>query len=128
MFRESEADDTKDESFRDAPTLPPPAAVSVVRYMVGVSVDELLYRFSVGDTAGAVDAALELLDEDPIPIVAVPADVMSEMVLEHHASYLLSFVDGQAPLDEIIKATGLPLVEALRAVCELIDKAVIALR
>jgi hypothetical protein len=128
MYRESEADDTKDESFRDAPTLPPPAAVSVVRYKVGVSVDELLYRFSMGDMAGAVDSALELLDEDPIPIVAVPTDVLSEMVLGHHASYVLSFIDCEATLDEVIKASGLPLVEALRALCELLDQSVIALR
>lgn len=128
MLRESEGYESDVELSREAPTLRPPPDVSVVRYKVGVPVDELLYRFEMGDTAGALDAAQALLDEEPKPIVMMPATLSAELLLGHREEYLLGFIDGHATLEEVIRSTGLSMLEALRSVCDLLDKRVIALR
>ena len=128
MYRESVANRSSDDSDRDVPTLRPPAEVSVVRYKVGVSIDELLYRFSVGDYIGALDAAQSLFDEEPVPIVVLAPHVAEVMPLTHREEYVLSFIDGRATLDDIVHQCGLPMLDAVGAVCGLLDKRVIALR
>ncbi len=128
MLRETEGCDSEVESSCDVPTVRPPAEVSVVRYKVGVPVDELLYRIEMGDTAGALDAAQTLLDEEPLPIVMMPSTLSAELLLGHREEYLLGFIDGHATLEEVIRSTGMSMLEALRALCGLLDKRVIALR
>jgi len=133
MFRESDAGrpqppSSTNDPDRDVPTLRTPTEVAVVRYKVGVSADELLYRFSVGDHIGALDAAQALFDEEPVPIVSLPSNVARAMPLTHREEYVLSFVDGRRALDYIVNECGLAMLDALAAVCGLLDKRVIALR
>jgi hypothetical protein len=126
----SSADAPKDRggppSSRDAPTVPPPALVSVVRFQIGAPVDELLYRMGVGDHGGAVDVAQELMEDRAVPIMLLPPDVVRDMVLEYRENLLLSFIDGHSSLEKVLQDSGLDMLDALRALCELLDQRVIA--
>jgi hypothetical protein len=113
-------------SCTDAPTLPPPAMVSVVRFRSGAPVDELLYRMGVGDYVGALDVAEELLDERAVPIVVLPRSVIAEMTLEYRECLLLACVDGSSTLEKAIDDSGLEMIDALRALCDLLDKRIVA--
>jgi hypothetical protein len=113
----------------EAPTVPPPRPpISVTQIKVGAPIDELLYRFSMGDFKGALAVAEALLDEERIPIVMVPPDLLVHMRLDHREAFLVSFIDGQSSLDAVLQASGMPMLEGLRAICELIEKKIIGLR
>jgi hypothetical protein len=120
---------------RNRPTLPPPGRcpetvrppprVSVTRYKSGAPVDELLYRMSMGDTGAALDAAQALFDAGSIPVVVLPLRSMTAM-LGYRADLLLSCVDGESSLAKVIEASGLEMMDALRALGELLAEDVIA--
>ena len=107
-----------------APPLPRPIAIK--RIQLGVSVDELLYRYDMGDIAGALSVGL------PCSMKSHPGG--------HHArrhvggrqrvgseEYVLSLVDGWSTMNEIVQASHLSTLDTLRTFCELIEKGVIAL-
>jgi hypothetical protein len=120
---------------RNRPTLPPPGQcpetvrppprISVTRYKSSVPVDELLYRMSMGDTAGALDVAQALFDAGSIPVVVLPLRSMTAM-LGYRADLLLSCVDGETTLVKVIEASGLELMDGLRALGELLAEDIIA--
>jgi hypothetical protein len=113
----------------ECPTLPPPPSVRIEHFhTTPVDMDELLYRLSVGDHEGALGVAESLLREDPIPLIIVAGVLLQAMNLSHRDEYVLSFVDGCSTLGEVVLATGLVKLEALRSVCELLERNVIALR
>lgn len=114
-------------SSRDAPPLRPPPLASIVRYKTGAPIDEVLYRLSVGDLPGVLDAAESLLDEDCVPILVLPHDVVRDLCLSAREELIVSLIDGHATLEEVIAAAELSLLEGLRTVCELLEKRIIAL-
>jgi hypothetical protein len=119
-------DDDAPSSRRSAPTVPPPPIASVIRYKSGAPVDELLYRMAMGDSAGALDAAQALFDARYVPVLILPPLGLGESTLGYREELLLSLVDGKASLPEVIDGSGLEMLDALRALCELIEKDVIA--
>jgi len=112
-------------------TLPPPSRrvepVAIEHIQLGVSVDELLYRYDMGDIAGALSVGLPLLDEDHIPEVVMPEVVLATLTMSAREEYLLPFVDGWSTTAEIVDASHLSTLDTLRTLCELIEKGVIAL-
>jgi hypothetical protein len=92
------------------------------------AVHEILYRFSVGDDAGAVAAARILLDGRSAPALTVSFDVLDELVLDTRATLFLSFVDGATPLSWILGACGLDSGSAVRTLCELVERRILVLR
>jgi hypothetical protein len=112
-------------------TLPPPCRqfepVAVEHIQLGVSVDELLYRYDMGDIAGALSVGLPLLDEDHVPAVIMPDVVLSAVTMSGMQEYILPFVDGWSTMTEIVEASHLSTLDTLRTLCELIEKGVIAL-
>ena len=113
-------------SARSAPTVPPAAAVSVIRYKSGAPVDELLYRMAMGDNGGALDAAQELFDARYVPVLVLPPLEPSDVTLGYREHLLLSFIDGGAPLGEVLEESGLEMLDGLRALCELLEKDIIS--
>jgi hypothetical protein len=120
---------------RNAPTLPPPGMpetvrppprISVTRYKSGAPVDELLYRISMGDHDGALDAAQALFDAGSIPVLVLPVEGMTALV-GYRADLLLTCVDGVTPLSAVIEASGLEMLDALRALGELLAENVVVL-
>lgn len=143
-----------DEEVRvdERPTVPPPPRPSGMRRKVPVSlvldpleeamiarpvwdsrepepaVHEILYRYSVGDVAGAVAAARLLLDGRRAPALTVSLDVLDELPLDHRAAVFLANVDGTTPLSRVLEDCGLTPEHGMRTVCELIERRIVVLR
>jgi len=113
----------------DSPTLPPPgreseADVVVHRVRLGPSIDEILYRLSLGDEKGAFLAARDL---DPlVPRVVAPRVVLVATELPHLEEYVLALVDDAAAWGEILESSPFAPEETLGALCELVDKGIVA--
>ncbi len=113
----------------ERPTLPPPRAeaddVMVSHIHLGPSVDEVLYRLSLGDLSGASLANEEL--EPCTPLRVAPLVVVDVMGLSYLEQYLLAMVDGHASWGDILDASPFAPRDTLQALCELVDKGVVAL-
>ena len=64
---------------------------------------------------------------DQVAVVAVPAEQLRWLTLDHRSGFLLSHVDGVSSLEEILDISGMPHLEAMRIICDLIQQKVIAL-
>jgi hypothetical protein len=115
---------------RERPTLPPRHSepVPVERIQLGVEVDELLYRYDMGDIAGALSVGLPLLDEDHIPAIIMPDVILEAVTMSGREEYVLRLVDGWSTMAEIVEVSTLSTLDTLRTFCELVEKGVVALR
>ena len=113
-------------------------------------------RYAAGDFTGALVLAETLLDGSPThadalrfadscrdvlvqmysarlgrldqPVyVAVPADQVRWLNLDHRAGFLLSLVDGSSTIEELLDISGMPRLDALRIVYTLFEQQVIGL-
>jgi hypothetical protein len=111
-------------------------------------------RFAQGDYGKAFMMAEALLDEQPesararryvescremlrqtylarlgdgarVPIVVLGALELSQLPLDHRAGFLLSRIDGSSSIDEILDVCGMPALDALRIIYELLQEGVI---
>jgi hypothetical protein len=105
----------------------PPQPIEVEHIHLGVSVDELLYRYDMGDIAGALSVGLPLLDHDYIPAVVTPQVILSSIPLTGREDYVLSLVDGWSTLAELVELSNLSTLDTLRTFCELVEKRIIGL-
>ena len=80
---------------------------------------------SPNDPREAERALLERLGPDTAVPVLV-ADV-TKLNLDHRAAFVLRFLDGMSTVEDILDASGLPRVEALTILVDLLDHRVIAL-
>jgi hypothetical protein len=120
--------DDDDDSSRSSPsTVTPPPPASVIRYKSGAPVDELLYRMAMGDLGAAIDAAQDLIDAGYVPILVMVPLGGSDLSLGYREQLLLSLIDGCATLAEVIERSGLEMLDALRALCELLEMDAITL-
>jgi hypothetical protein len=65
------------------------------------------------------------------PITGVPVLVAADLTklkLDHRAAFVLRFLDGMSTIDDVLDASGLPRVEALRILDDLRVAAVIKIR
>ena len=71
-------------------------------------------------------AKLGLLGKEP------PSKITDRLLhaigLEPTAMLLLAFVDGRASLETVLETSGVPMLEALRALCDLLEQRVVVLR
>jgi hypothetical protein len=111
-------------------------------------------RFDVGDFSGALVLAEGILENDPesvdallyaehcrdvlkqmyisrlggvgrVPQVAVAVEQLPWLSLDHRAGFLLSLVDGRSSFEEVLDMSGMPPIEALRLLLELLQQNVI---
>jgi len=111
-------------------------------------------RFDVGDFSGALVLAEGILEHDPesvdallyaehcrdvlkqmyisrlggvgrVPRVAVSHEQLPWLSLDHRAGFLLSLVDGRSSFEEVLDVSGMPPIEALRLLLELLQQNVI---
>jgi hypothetical protein len=64
---------------------------------------------------------------DRVVTVAVPADQIRWLSLDHRAGFLLSLVDGISTLEEILDISGMSRLEALRIMYALLEQRVISI-
>jgi hypothetical protein len=62
------------------------------------------------------------------PQVEVAPDQIRWLSIDHRAGFLLSLIDGQAPLEDILDMSGMPRLDAMRIMVELVAQRVISLR
>jgi hypothetical protein len=114
-------------------------------------------RFSLGDYSGALVVAESILEEDPndpealkcsescrrvleqmyttrigslerIPFIAVPQEQLRWLNIDHRAGFVLSHVDGNCSLEQILDVSGMPTLDTLRILYELLQQRVIGFR
>lgn len=139
----------RERSGLDLASEPPPAAVE------DPAGRELRDRYAVGDFTGALviaESILELDGEnleakryaqscrdvlmqmyaarlgslDQVVSVAIPPDQIRWLSLDHRAGFLLSLVDGYSSVDELLDICGMPRLDALRIMYQLLEQRVIA--
>jgi hypothetical protein len=112
----------------EKPTLPPPPPtgdVMVSRIHLGPSVDEVLYRLSLGDLSGAALANEEL--ERCVPERTAAAIVVHAMQLTYLEEYMLTLVDGHTLWGDVLDSSPFAPKDTLQALCDLVDKGAVTL-
>lgn len=133
--------------------VPPPLAALRTKQPA----EDMLERLELGDLAGALRIAEDILtmrcDDleakrvawecreklaelyvdrlgtlDAVPLVIMSGDELRAVSLDHRAGFLLSHVDGLSSLEMILDVSGMPRLDALRILVELVQKRVVALR
>jgi hypothetical protein len=118
---------------------------------------EMRERFSLGDYSGALEVAELLLAEDPadadvldcaekcrtvlegmyaarlgsleqVPAVIVQRTQLRWLSIDHRAGFVLSLIDGSSSLEMILDVSGMPRLDAMRILVELIAQRIVALR
>jgi hypothetical protein len=92
------------------------------------TIHEVLYRFAMGDELGAIAAGDLLLDGRRVPALTVSFDVLDEIELDHRAALVLAHIDGATLLSCVLANSGLARGEALRTMCELVERRIVVLR
>ena len=137
--------------------LPPPVPPAQSSGRIVEPVTEMRERFSLGDYSGALVVAESILEEEPshaealqcetscrqvleqmytarigpldrVPFVAVPQEQLRWLNLDHRAGFVLSHVDGNCSLEQILDVSGMPPLDALRILFELLQQRVIGFR
>lgn len=65
---------------------------------------------------------------DRVPVVVMAREDLKALSIDHRAGFLLSHIDGVSSLETILDVSGMPRLDALRILVELVQKRVIALR
>jgi hypothetical protein len=133
-----------------------PVSSRPVRTTQDSVVQDMRERYSVGDFTGALVIAESILEASPadpdamryaqscrdvlmqmycarlgpldqVVIVSVPSDQIRWLSLDHRAGFILSLVDGDSSVEEVLDICGMPRLEALRMLFMLLEQRVIAL-
>jgi hypothetical protein len=92
------------------------------------SIRALLERFEGRDFIGALALADRVLDASRVPDLLVPRELLEAFPLDHRTRALLAHVDGIEPLELVLERSGLPLLDAMQLVCELVERRILTLR
>jgi hypothetical protein len=140
-----------------AATTPEPSPPPPVSKKAPPTEEEMNDRISVGDYSGALEIAEAILAENPghvaakatadncrtvlrkmyaarigplgrVPSVAVARDQLRWLSIDHKAGFVLSLVDGVSSLEMIIDVSGMPELDTLRILSELVQQRIISLR
>jgi len=135
----------------------PPAAIALPSVPPPPTIQEMNDRVSLGDYTGALEVAERLLAIDPddlvaktcaatcrgvlrkmysarigpldrVPMVMVARDQLRWLSIDHRAGFVLSLIDGVSSLEMILDVTGMPELDALRILSELVQQRIISFR
>jgi len=148
--------DANAANTRVAP-VPSPSAPSITEVTVEDPAAEMRERASLGDYTGALEMAELLLAADPgnpeatecmascrsilekmysaklgpldrAPIVVIPRAQLRWLSIDHRAGFILSLIDGTSPIEMIIDVSGMPKLDALRILHELVQQRIVSFR
>jgi hypothetical protein len=120
-------------------------------------VAEMRERFSLGDYTGALEMSELILAEEPehveaaecgdncrsvlenmyaarlgpldrVPMVVVHRAQMRWLSMDHRAGFVLSLIDGSSSVEMILDVSGMPKLDALRILHELVQQKVVSFR
>jgi hypothetical protein len=118
---------------------------------------EMRERFSLGDYTGALEMSELILAQEAgnleaaecgencrsvleqmyaarlgplerVPMVVVPRTQMRWLSMDHRAGFILSLIDGSSSVDLILDVCGMPKLDALRILQELVQQKIVAFR
>jgi hypothetical protein len=118
-------------------------------------VSEMRERFSLGDYTGALEMSELILAEDPdhidaaecgkncrtvlenmyaarlgpldrVPMVLVQRAQMRWLSMDHRAGFVLSLIDGSSSVEMILDVSGMPKLDALRILHELVQQKIVS--
>jgi hypothetical protein len=118
---------------------------------------EMRERFSLGDYTGALEMVDLILADDPanldaaecgencrhvlenmyaaklgptdrVPVVIVARTQMRWLSIDHRAGFILSLVDGVSSLEMVLDVSGMPRLDALRILHDLVQQHIVAFR
>jgi hypothetical protein len=133
------------------------AAPEISERTIEDPVSEMNERFSLGDYTGALEMSELILAEEPgnveaaecgancrsvlenmyaarlgpldrVPMLIVPRTQMRWLSMDHRAGFVLSLIDGQSSVDMILDVSGMPKLDALRILHELVQQKIVAFR
>jgi hypothetical protein len=140
----------------ELPPPPPPPAQFATPTQPPRSHQLMKDRFAMGDFSGSLDVAEQILNRSPqdpearsladkcrevlldmyssrisglekVPHIAMSADQIRWLSLDHRAGFLLSMIDGISSIDDLLDVSGMQRLDALRILCSLLDQKVIQL-
>jgi hypothetical protein len=117
------------------PTPPPPAshAAQTREVEIAVMVEEAVDECDVTRVAPSTTSIppgrelTSLTDRQRIPRVLLRPEEIANLPIEHHAGFLLGFIDGMHTMEEILDVCAMPPGEALDLIRSLVDMGVIAI-
>jgi hypothetical protein len=133
------------------------AAPEITERTIEDPIAEMRERFSLGDYTGALEMSELILAEEPanpeaaecgancrsvlenmyaarlgpldrVPMVVVPRTQMRWLSMDHRAGFILSLIDGQSSVELILDVSGMPKLDALRILHELVQQKIVAFR
>ncbi len=148
--------DPRDPLLELSSDSPPPPAASRDVAATASAIADMKDRYAMGDFSGALVIAEQVLETDPEDLeapryaqscrdvltqmysarlgsldqrvaIAVPSDQIRWLTLDHRAGFLLSVIDGGITVDQILDISGMPRLDALRIMYQLLDQRVISL-
>jgi hypothetical protein len=116
----------------DHPTLIPPSIRD--RHVSGFragraagAMSELLDCFKRGDYLRVLSLADRVVAEKRPVVRLVPDNLLRSLALDHREGFILSLVDGRSPVETVLDASAMPLLDALRILCELYEARIIGM-
>jgi hypothetical protein len=129
----------------------------IVESTIDDPIAEMRERFSLGDYTGALEIAELMLAEDPgddaaaecaescrgvlegmyaarlgsldrVPSVLVQRTQLRWLSIDHRAGFVLSLIDGSSTLEMILDVCGMPRLDAIRILHELVAQKIVALK
>jgi hypothetical protein len=120
-------------------------------------VAEMRERFSLGDYTGALEMSVLILADSPghaeaievgenarrvlenmyaarlgpldrVPMIIAPRVQMRWLAIDHRAGFVLSLIDGSCSLEMILDMCGMPKLDALRILHELVQQKIVSFR
>jgi hypothetical protein len=133
------------------------AGPEIIERTIDDPIAEMRERFSLGDYTGALEMAELMLAEDPgdlaaaecaescrgvlesmyaarlgsldrVPSVLVQRAQLRWLSIDHRAGFVLSLIDGSSTLEMILDVCGMPRLDAIRILHELVAQKVVALK
>ncbi len=129
----------------------------IVERTIDDPIAEMRERYSLGDYTGALEIAELMLAEDPddmvaaecaescrgvlegmyaarlgpldrVPTVLVQRTQLRWLSIDHRAGFVLSLIDGSSTLEMILDVCGMPRLDAIRILHELVAQKIVALK
>jgi hypothetical protein len=133
------------------------AAPEITERTIEDPIAEMRERFSLGDYTGALEMAELMLTEDPddtaarecaescrgvlesmyaarlgslarVPSVIVQRTQLRWLSIDHRAGFVLSLIDGSSTLEMILDVCGMPKLDAMRILYELVQQKIVSLK
>ncbi len=83
--------------------------------------------FERGDFLGALPLVTRILDRRRVPVVIALPSALGNYALDPQLAFVLSLIDGVAPIEQLVDLSGLTMLEVLRLLGQLVEKQVVSL-